>query len=449
MSSYWKNRIANAQWTAYNNTAKYQKQMLALYRKANAEIEQELFLLEKRIAKDGVISRSTFFRGNYLSKINHRYVDVLKTLGDDTEAIGIRSMSEAGKSLFGALSEATGIPVNYDEFSMQRLMQVKWAGSNFSSRVWQNQKKLGAVLNSTLKNGIHQGKPTAQIALELDNAMHKGLNRAIVLVRTETMHHLNQANMEAMRQMGAEEVEEVVTLDERTSSTCKVHDGKIWSIDRAPFLPRHPNCRCVLVPHMDVGKLAEEFDSGENKLQDENHGDLGYNKIEEANYDIALSKVIDHGKKTGTEGLMWLDLKGNEIIPFQAGNKNSVNIAKNDFNYLKSLGKNTVISLHNHPESSSFSPSDMSIACRLECVKEMRVIAHDGTKYYLEIGSGKRPEFHIIDDEYHKIKNTLNPKYQKIFDKTKDSKSTWKEHSHEINEKLAETFGWGYRREIP
>lgn len=68
MSSYWKNRIANAQWTAYNNTAKYQKQMLALYRKANAEIEQELFLLEKRIAKDGVISRSTFFRETIYQK---------------------------------------------------------------------------------------------------------------------------------------------------------------------------------------------------------------------------------------------------------------------------------------------------------------------------------------------------------------------------------------------
>lgn len=175
----------------------------------------------------------------------------------------------------------------------------------------------------------------------------------------------------------------------------------------------------------------------------------GYNSVKETNYDIAVKKVLDHGKNTGNEGLMWLDLDGKELIPFKTGDNNSVAIPQSTMDYLKSLNKETVISLHNHPKSSSFSSADMSIACQLESVKEMRVIGHDGTKYFLKIGNGSRPEFHIIDYEYTVLQNKLQPKYQQIFDKTKDAQATWKEQSHEINEGLAKLFGWKYRRELP
>ena len=175
----------------------------------------------------------------------------------------------------------------------------------------------------------------------------------------------------------------------------------------------------------------------------------GYNSVKETNYDLAVKKVLEHGKNTGNEGLMWLGLDGKELIPFKTGDSNSVAIPQSTMDYLKSLNKETVISLHNHPKSSSFSSADMSIACQLESVKEMRVIGHDGTKYFLKIGNGSRPEFHIIDYEYTVLRNKLQPKYQQIFDKTKDAQATWKEQSHEINEGLAKLFGWKYRRELP
>lgn len=165
-------------------------------------------------------------------------------------------------------------------------------------------------------------------------------------------------------------------------------------------------------------------------------------------YDIALNRVLEHGKRTNTESLMWLDLKGNEILPFATGDKTSVAISREDINYLKSLKNNTVISLHNHPGSSSFSPQDMNIGCILKSVKEMRVIGHDGTKYFLSIGDGQRPEGYIIEDMYYKIKKDLSAKYYKMFDEINDSQKIWKEHSNEINEKIAKHFGWQYRREL-
>jgi len=175
----------------------------------------------------------------------------------------------------------------------------------------------------------------------------------------------------------------------------------------------------------------------------------GYNSVKETNYDIAVKKVLEHGKNTGNEGLMWLNVNGKEIIPFETGDSNSVAISQETMGYLMRLKRESVISLHNHPKSSSFSPADMSIACQLESVKEMRVIGHDGTKYFLEVGNGARPKFLKIDHEYAVAQNNLQPKYQQIFDKTKDAQATWKEQSHEINEHLANLFGWKYRRELP
>ncbi|SFE95778.1 hypothetical protein [Peptostreptococcus sp. D1] len=188
---------------------------------------------------------------------------------------------------------------------------------------------------------------------------------------------------------------------------------------------------------------AKEYDEGI-----ENHDIKDYNLNKQINFDAAAKKVIEHRIKTGNAGLMWLYLNGNEIIEFVTGYSNSVKITKDTINYLMSLKKGSVISLHNHPGSSSFSSPDMDVACRIESVKEMRVIGHDGTKYFLEIGSGLRPSFSDIDEVYYVIRNKLNSKYQKIFDETGDSKETWKEQSHEIIEELAKIFNWKYRREL-
>ena len=78
----------------------------------------------------------------------------------------------------------------------------------------------------------------------------------------------------------------------------------------------------------------------------------------------------------------------------------------------------------------------------------MRVIGHDGTKYFLKIGNGQRPEKHILDEVYYRTRNKLERKYiQELSDLSKRQKA-WKELTHEINEKMAKKFGWEYRREL-
>lgn len=105
------------------------------------------------------------------------------------------------------------------------------------------------------------------MAIELNSRMNTGLHNASRLIRSETMHQMNEINKVSMKESGVTKVQEIVTLDERTSSECSPHNKKIHDIDKAPILPRHPNCRCVLVPYIDVDKVAEEFDRREDEIK--------------------------------------------------------------------------------------------------------------------------------------------------------------------------------------
>lgn len=160
----------------------------------------------------------------------------------------------------------------------------------------------------------------------------------------------------------------------------------------------------------------------------------------------AEKKVLEHGKKYGTEALIWLDKNGNEVLPFKTGDSNSVGISIKDFLYLNSLEENSIVSLHNHPSCSSFSINDMSIMCNIRSIETMMVIGHDGTRYSLSVGTGLRPSLETIEQTYRDIHGYTLPKYKKMFTETGDEKATWKEHSNEIVRRVAGRFGWNYER---
>lgn len=289
-NDYWTKRLANATWNTYNDTNKYHKELIKMYKSATQDIMLELFKIESIYAKNGVISRSEFYRANHLMRMEEGVKSILKDLGERVEARGSKEILNAGKELIGAtgnILKDIGIELNYNPMLAKRMLQEPWKGATFSDRVWKNQDKLLNELNTTIKKGVMTGKSTSQMAMELSRTMDSKLYEASRLVRTETMHHLNTVNIASMKESGVKQVKEVVTLDERTSKDCESHEGLIWDIDKAPELPRHPNCRCVLVAYIDVDKVAEEFERREAKILFEN-GDidefevakrLGYNPL--------------------------------------------------------------------------------------------------------------------------------------------------------------------------
>lgn len=279
-NSYWEKRLANDLWNTYNNTSKYQKELIEIYKKATDEILEELYRIASKYEENGVISRSEFYKAEHLKRMEKGFNEVLKGLGEKIENKGSKIILNAGEDVVKKTGKSLRIDINYNEDLAKKLMQTDWKGSNFSKRIWRNSKKLEKELNTQVKKGILTGKPTAQIAMELNKSMGTGLSNSARLIRTETMHHMNDINLAHMKDSGITKVKEIVTLDERTSSTCKVHNNKIHDIDKAPILPRHPNCRCVLVPYVDVDEttkketLVEDVNKKENII---NSATTGYN----------------------------------------------------------------------------------------------------------------------------------------------------------------------------
>ncbi|MDO5714826.1 MAG: minor capsid protein, partial [Tissierellia bacterium] len=384
------------------------------------------------------------------------------------------------------LKRITGVDTisGIDKKKLEAIIHHPWApdGKDFSQRIWGRGDKLVNTLRQELTQGMISERPTKETIERIQHKMGSSYKDAARLVRTETTAFKIKGDIDAFREMGVEEYQILATLDTRTTIICRSMDKKIVSIkDYQPGTtapPFHPNCRTVIIPHfgddiekrLDTTRMARDPKTGKsgrvenmdykkwvkkNKLTPKTKG---YNKHkgsknDEKTIDItvfkdAINEALEYGKKTGNECLLWMDKKGEKLFDTATGNSNSVAISPEVLEYLEKSKKNTIVSLHNHPGSSSFSPEDISILSSYESIDWMLVTGHDGTKYYLKINEGERLSYGELKHEYNKIKNELQPKYQKIFDKTGDSHYAWKEHSNETISKMAEKYNWIYRRDL-
>ena len=87
-----------------------------------------------------------------------------------------------------------------------------------------------------------------EIAINLNNQMGSGFNAAHRLVRTETMHYLNESAKEGYKDAGCKKIQFWAAEDERTCEQCGRLHEKIYELGKEPTLPLHPNCRCTYIP---------------------------------------------------------------------------------------------------------------------------------------------------------------------------------------------------------
>jgi len=144
-------------------------------------------------------------------------------------------------------------------------------------RVYSELKGITAAMETTisqiLSQGMIDGDGPRLIARKLVSAID-GVNmgslgitdslgrfipaqrRAIILARTEIIraHHL--AMVQEYRNWGLEGVkvlaEWATADDDRVCPICAALEGKIFTLDEVePLIPRHPQCRCVILPYIE------------------------------------------------------------------------------------------------------------------------------------------------------------------------------------------------------
>jgi SPP1 gp7 family putative phage head morphogenesis protein len=380
------------------------------------------------------------------------------------------------------LQRGTGLGFSFagvTDKQIESVMRQSWSGGHYSKRVWNNTRVVADRIRDTIEKNMITGKSWRRClnAVE-DQALIDSNYAASRIMRTETAYVANEMEALAYEEVGLEEYQYVATLDARTSTICQELDGKKFKLkDRETgknYPPMHPHCRSTTVAVIDGFDMSEL----ERRARDPNTGEtykvpanMTYREWEKSQADItqnvaseattisvkssrsfyrgmrdAYDKVLDHGNRTGNECLTWVDLQGNEAFPAMFGTRNKVVFTQHLIDFLNNASPDSLISIHNHPSSSSFSPEDLNVMSLFTSIRQMRVVGANGYKYYVSVGTGTRPSFYDIRQVYTQEVAALQNKYLKKINAGMSSAEAWQEHSHEAVKAVAKYFGWDYRR---
>lgn len=144
-----------------------------------------------------------------------------------------------------------------DSNTVNKIITKPWAtdGRNFSSRIWEDKKKLVNELNNTLAQNIARGADPQEAINAITKRMNVSKRQAGRLVMTETAFFASESSKDSMKKLGVEKYEILATLDSHTSEICRDLDGEVYYLKdfqvgvTAP--PFHPNCRTTTVPYFD------------------------------------------------------------------------------------------------------------------------------------------------------------------------------------------------------
>lgn len=295
--AYWAAR-ATAYEEAWHNRCQttVERDLAAYYEQALADIQRDIAALYGRFAKDNKLSMAeahrlltgdeyrvwrmsmeeylqgiengsvlaeeldTLAMRSRISRLDKLYAETLKSLdqlGRKTENRMGDFLEEAYKDRFYHgiydVAEKTGTmkaDVAVDDDTAKKVIAAPWSGKSYSQRIWKNDQLLGQTLRTTILSGVHRGLSVPQMAKMVEDKMNAGLSNAKRLVRTEMNYVQNCAAVDSIKESGMKYYRFIATLDRRTSSTCRSHDGHVYSIDEyrpggnAP--PLHPNCRSTI-----------------------------------------------------------------------------------------------------------------------------------------------------------------------------------------------------------
>ncbi len=299
-SEYWEKRIANNTWAIYNNLEEKNRALLEMYQDASRAISDELYQLAEKM-QTATPTRSDMHKHNRLTNLQKNMEGIIRELGENVETFGKDNMIDGFKDTYSNVMAKLGI-TEFDEVPkkvMEEMLRKPWIGSNFSERLWKNTQVLASNLNEIISNGIIQGKTVTEMAIQLTNAMNTGFNISHRLVRTETMHYLNESAKRAYKNGGCEEVQLWAGVDERTCPTCGIKHGNIYRIKDCPTLPLHSNCRCTILPVVDGEGSKRDHDNAKKDINNEFNRRSGLdNGLSNKNRKVSIpEETLKHSNK--------------------------------------------------------------------------------------------------------------------------------------------------------
>lgn len=330
--------------------------------------------------------------------------------------------------------QQAGVRFNFTQFDEQvveDLLKVNWSKKHFSQAIWDNTHHLGETLKEEFMVNYLTGRSVDDMAKQIASRMDVSYFNARRLVRTESTYV--EAEMEALgyEESHIDEYEYVSVIDNRTSSLCREHDGKIYKVkDRKPgvnYPPLHVFCRATTIAHipddyehpltdrdireierMSFKEWKEEYvptdihTHSESSLKNKNRQTIVSksfftssalkNKIDRLGESSKVNRSIYRGVKD-----MLIHRSGTEFEDLMfIHSETGESIIRKDYNVVRTVAPNKkmkrmiadnpnkVIGIHNHPNSSPPSAPDLIVAYNRK-YKYGVVVGHDGTIFVYRV----------------------------------------------------------------
>lgn len=233
---------ADGRWTQVLNNV-YYKTRISRYEALQIQIRQEVELLTAK----QLIDLTELLAGTYVDAYHRTLFEIEKGTGFRTSFARV------------------------DERTLETVINKKWLGSDYSSRIWDNKTKLLRELETNLAQSFIRGDSLEKTTKLVQERMGVSYSRAEALVRTENAHILAESTFTGYEESGVvKKYQFLATMDSRTSRICRGMDGKVFKLSEKAsginYPPLHVRCRSTTTAYFDddvPGTRIVKGDDGE------------------------------------------------------------------------------------------------------------------------------------------------------------------------------------------
>jgi len=247
------------------------RRWLDVERALEAELlKTALALQEGKITSEAMILRNTRFqnlmyqaRAHYSRFANDFENRVAELQGTNLE-LGV---NDAAKALRAGMREA-GLGINFEMLNVDAIDTMIGFSADGSPLRNLLMKSYGEAVNGILReltSGLAKGLGVKDVAKNMANGFGVGLQRALLIARTEILRSYRMGTQEQYRSSGlVTQYKRLAVKDDRTCLGCLMQDGEVF--ENAEDFAEHPNGRCTLVAIVRGG-FAPTWVSGKEWLQ--------------------------------------------------------------------------------------------------------------------------------------------------------------------------------------
>lgn len=247
----------------YKLTDKEFNQIIFQYKNSKDQIKQYLAELFMQYGKDGLLDYFQLNQNGALKEFERKVEQELQKIG----ALEITVLTAILGTVFAhvyyktafKLEQALEIAIDFKRLNpsiIKEFVDFDWSGQHFSERIWNNQTALKNALKTILVRGMQDGESIDKMARKITKQFESKAYQSKRLVVSETARIIGQARENIYADSGVQKVEWLATLEQNTCEICAKLDGKVFDLDdpKKPKIPRHPNCRCDLIPYISNEK---------------------------------------------------------------------------------------------------------------------------------------------------------------------------------------------------